>query len=221
MVDLAGLALFDQLELPTREWLASIAVRRDYCDGELIHNRGETDVSMGIVISGQIKLVRLRQNGSQSLVSTISPGQHFADITMLNKSPRTHTAIALGAATIDHFDQASFERILARPDVMLALYRCAGQRLTAAISMVDDLRTLPREIHLAKLLLAIAPAGNGIEPIEVVQEDLAALLGISTMTLGKALACLKREGLIETGYRKVSVPRQDLLRSWLQDRTSC
>jgi hypothetical protein len=35
------------------------------------------------------------------------------------------------------------------------------------------------------------------------------------MTLAKSLALLKREGLIETGYRQVRVTDREKLRRWL------
>jgi hypothetical protein len=44
------------------------------------------------------------------------------------------------------------------------------------------------------------------------------MLGTSTMTLSKCLAALKRQGLIETGYRVLRIPDPPRLRSWLADQ---
>jgi CRP/FNR family transcriptional regulator, cyclic AMP receptor protein len=220
LVNLSGPVLLDLLSPATREWMATLARRRDYADGELIHTRGDRNPSMDVVISGSIRLERLRQDGSQSFVSMIGPGQQVADVLMLGGEPRTHNAVANGDLTIDHYDQAAFEQLIARPEVLLALYRIAAFRLNAALTMVDDLRTLSREAHLAKLLLTLTAQNSGSTSVGVVQEDLAAILGVSAMTAAKSLALLKREGLIETGYREIRVPDRVRLKQWLARQES-
>jgi CRP/FNR family cyclic AMP-dependent transcriptional regulator len=215
LVNLSGPVLLDLIAPATRAWMATLARRRDYADGEQLHARGDPKPTMDVVISGSIRLVRLRQDGSQSFVTMIGPGQHVADVLMLGGEPRTHNVVASGAATVDHYDLAAFEQLIARPEVLLALYRVAGMRLNAAIAMVDDLRTLSREAHLAKLLLTLTSNAAAGDAVGVVQEDLASILGVSAMTLAKSLARLKREGLIETGYRQVRVPDRARLKRWL------
>jgi CRP/FNR family cyclic AMP-dependent transcriptional regulator len=220
LVNLSGPVLLDLLSPATCEWMAALAKRRDYADGELIHVRGDRNPSMDVVIAGSIRLVRLRQDGSQSFVSMIGPGQQFADVLMLGGEPRTHNAVASGAVTIDHYNLAAFEQLIARHEVLMALYRIAGFRLNAALAMVDDLRTLSREAHLAKLLLTLTAHGDSSASVGVVQEDLAAILGVSAMTVAKSLAVLKRAGLIETGYREIHVPDRARLKQWLATQES-
>jgi CRP/FNR family transcriptional regulator, cyclic AMP receptor protein len=215
LVDLSGPSLLDLLTPSTREWMAGLARRREYADGELVHARGDREASMYVVVRGAIRLVRIRRDGSQSFISKIGPGQHVADILLLANLPRTHTALAVGAVTIDHYDRAAFDQLIERHEVLLALYRIAGTRLGAALTMVDDLRTLSREAHLAKLLLAVTSNAKTGDALGVVQEDLASILGVSAMTVAKSLALLKGLGLIETGYRQVRVPDRARLRQWL------
>ena len=215
MVDLAGPNLLELLAPPSRQWLAALARREKYSDGELIHSRGDTDPAMGIVIGGRIRMVHMRQRGAVSFVSLLYPGQHFGDILMFDCEPRTHSVIAVGNTIIDHYDAKPFDLVMARPDVLAALYRAAGVRLGRALAMIDDLRTLPREGHLAKLLLALAPTADAHGKIACIQEDLAGILGVSPMTLAKALGKLKRERLVETGYRHVRITDIGALRAWL------
>lgn len=216
MVDLSGPSLYDLIGPSTREWMTGLARRRDYRDGITVHVRGDPDPTMDVVILGKIRLSRFRSNGSQSFVSMIQSGQHFADILLLSGFPRSHTAIAVGPVTIDHFDSAAFVKLLDCDEVLRALYTIAGHRLAAAISMVDDLRTLPRTAHLAKLLLGQSARAGSDGVVGVVQEDLAAIIGVSAMTLAKSLAVLKREGLVETRYRQIRIPDRALLAKWLE-----
>lgn len=215
MLALAGLSLLDLLSEPAREWLAQIGARRSYGDGEMIHRRGDPQRSMCVVISGQVRLTRLQASGTQTFVSSVQPGQHFGDVLFHGRRRRTHDAWAVSAVQLDHYDEAAYQRLLDNHEVLLALHRITAARLAGSMSMGEDLRALSREAHLAKILLALRPESGADGVIECVQEDLAALIGTSVMTLSKALGVLKREGLIETGYRSLRIIDRDGLRSWL------
>lgn len=219
MVTVAGKVLLDLLSPRTRGWLSGLAQRRSYADGELIHSRGDPVESMEVVVRGKVRLSRYHANGSHTFVSTVHAGQHFGDILLFDsRRRRTHHAVAAGEVEIDHFDRIAFDRMLTNHEVLLALYAITASRLGAAMSMNDDLRALPREVHLAKLLLHQWRLGGRPAAIECVQEDLAGMLGVSQMTLSKALASLRAQGLVKTGYRKVALPDPERLEAWLAER---
>jgi len=219
MIALAGENLLQLLDGAARAWLAAKGQRRSYVDGELIHNRGDLAPSMGIVISGQVQLCRIRADGANRFVSVVQPGQHYGDIIMFGRRKRTHDAVALGETTVDHYDRTAFTALLGNADVVRALYHVTALRLNGSLAMSDDLRGLPREVHLAKLLLHQWRQGGGLAVIPCTQEDLAGLLGTSVMSMSKYLAALKREGLIETGYRQVVLNDPQRLKQWVRERT--
>lgn len=215
MAELAGRALLDLLDADAIAWLASLGQRRRYADGETIHMRGDPDATMCIVIAGSVRMVRQRADGRRDFISLLTPGQHFADVLMFrSRAARTHDAVAVGDVTIDHYDPAAFGQLLDHPAILRALYQTTAARLSGAMTMIDDLRSMPPEAHLAKLLLHMSSRA-GTSDIKCLQEDLAALMGISAMTLAKSLALLKREGLVETGYRRVTLTDPPRLRRWL------
>lgn len=218
-IALAGEALLSLLSLKLKEQLAAIGQRSSYADGELIHSRGDREPRMGIVICGGVRLCRLHASGAQTYVSVVRPGQHFGDVVMFgNGGRRTHDALAIGEVLIDHYSAAAFARIVEIPEVLQALYRITSQRLIGAMAMNDDLRNLPRDVHLAKMLLVLTRQSADGVSLNLVQEDLAALLGTTPMTISKSLASLKAAGLVETGYRQVRIVDHARLKSWLADR---
>jgi CRP/FNR family transcriptional regulator, cyclic AMP receptor protein len=214
MADLAGPSLLAILSPAEREWLAAQGRRRRLADGVVLHERGDPDPTMAVVISGKIRLVRLRFNGQEGMTSIIGAGQHFADVLMFARRPRTHRAVAVGATELDLYGRLEFERIMERPAIVRALYRITAERLVGTMNMLEDVRHLSREAHLGKLLLHMQSRGKG-EGIACVQEDLAGLLGVTTMTVAKSLRLLRERGLIETGYRKVRVLDLARMRAWL------
>lgn len=211
-------ALFDLLSAEAQQWLASQGQRRTYEDGALIHSRGDSDPTMGIVIQGQVRLFQLRPNGSHTFVSMVKPGTHYGDILLFWGKQRTHNAMAIGATVVDHYNPAAFAKLLENTEIIQALYKITAIRLGRAMAMSDDLRVLPRDAHLAKVLLNQWRLRGDSDWIVCVQEDLAGMIGVTTMTLSKSLARLRDEGLIETGYRKIRVIDVDAFKAWLTGR---
>ena len=218
MATVAEEVLFDLLSPSARQWLATQGQRRSYEDGGIIHSRGDPELGLGIVVSGQVRLYRSRSNGAHNFVSMIKAGAHYGDIVSFYGTARTHDAMAIGPTVVDHYSLATFAKIMENNEVLAALYEITALRLGRAIAMSDDLRVLSREAHLAKVLLNQWRQRGSGDWIAVVQEDLAGMIGVTTMTLSKSLARMRDEGLIETGYRKIRVLDTDALKAWLKSR---
>lgn len=220
MAAVADEVLFDLLSPEARQWLASQGHRRSYEDGGLIHVRGDPELAMGLVVSGKVKLYRLRPNGAHTFVSMIKAGAHYGDIVLFRGKERTHDAMAIGPTVVDHYSRAAFARMLENVEVVTALYRITAIRLGRAMAMSDDLRVLPRDVHLAKVLFNQWRQRGNHDWIVCVQEDLAGMIGVTTMTLSKSLARLRDAGLIETGYRKIRINNGDVLKAWLKNEVA-
>ena len=218
MAVVAEEVLFDLLSEESRRWLASQGQRRTYEGGTPIHSRGDGDPTMGVVIQGQVRLFQLRPNGTHTFVSMVKTGAHYGDILLFRGKVRTHDAMAIGPTVVDHYNPAAFARLLSNTEIVQALYKITAIRLGRSMAMSDDLRVLPREVHLAKVLLNQWRQRGDRDWIVCIQEDLAWMVGVTTMTLSKSLARLRDEGLIETGYRKIRVTNSEVLKAWLKRR---
>lgn len=181
----------------------------------MIHEEGDTAQGMSVVITGQVKLVKRQASGNLLLETSVNPGQSYGDVTQVAIGRRTHGAMATGETVVDHFSPQAFETLLEHPGILRALYRIVTYRLTRAVEMLDDMRALPTEGRVAKLLSRMIDAEADSGRIECLQEDLANILGVSSMTIAKALSVLRREGLVTTGYRQILVPDAVRLRDWV------
>lgn len=208
------LALLNDAE---RAALASLGQRRSYRDQEVIHERGDVGASLSIVIEGRVALYRIMSSGRIIFASSVLAGQNYADAVSVSGAARTHRAIAQGSVVVDHYDSAAFEEVMNRhPSILKALYQVSSYRLILAIEMLDDTRILPTRVRLAKMILRMAKASplEGVVPGK--QEELAQILGLSTVSVIQNLKLLAAEGLLETGYRQISVPDIDRLEAWIK-----
>lgn len=208
-------------ELLSREDLSlitSLAVRRSYRAGEMIHDRGDTPAYMGLIVSGVLQLVSPRHDGREIYLTRVYAGQNYGDITLPFGERCEHRAIAITDTQVDRLSGEAFAQIMQKPAIALALYNVAAFRLVLTLDMLDDLRTLPADALLAKLLLSFHNGEEGPRTLDFVQDNLASYLGVSLVTLNKALRSLRQAGLVKTGYRQISITDPQLLREWLAAR---
>jgi len=195
--------------------ISSLAVRRSYRAGEMIHDRDDQPAYMGVVVSGAVRLVSPRHDGREIYLTRVNAGQNFGDMTLPFGNSCVHRALAIEDTQIDRITSAAFAQISEQPNIVFALYKVAAFRLALTMEMLDDMRTLPADALLAKLLLSFHESMKKPQTLDFVQENLASYLGVSLVTLNKALRSLKTAGLVETGYRQVRIIDPERLEQWL------
>lgn len=195
--------------------VTSRATRRKYRDGEIVHERGESLSAIGVVVAGRIKLTYPCRDGQENFSGLIHTGQNYGDAMLLHSESRAHRAIAIGETVIDHLDREAFEALLEHPEIVRAFYRVATFRLKVVLDMLDDMRTLTPEARLAKLIVAMH-ASQGSTRLNFLQEDFAGMLGVSSVTLAKALRQLEQRGFVEAGYRHIRITNPCGLLAWVR-----
>lgn len=198
--------------------IAAVATRKKYRDGEIIHERGDRDRAIGLVASGRIKLVYPCNDGTEVFSGLIHTGQNYGDAALLHAEPRPHRAVAIGETEIEHIGMEAFAKLLDHPNIVRAFYMVAAARLSVTMALLDDLRTLPPDVRLARLIARMHHANPASSRVEFLQEDLAGMLGISTVTFAKALRELAGRGFVKSGYGHILINDPDGLFAWIAER---
>lgn len=205
---------------PLAARLSAAAVRVDYDDGETIHSRGDAKPGLSIIRSGAVRFAIPGVDGSYLSTSVLGPGHCFGEATLFAHLPRTHDASAVGRTAIDQIPKARFDRIFdEEPALARLLLEATTQRLYAVLDLLDDLRRLPLMVRAAKMIAGMARSAKRKGEVECNQSDLAFTLGVSRVSIGKALAQLQDEGLIELGYGRIFVPDAGALGAWIAGRS--
>jgi CRP/FNR family cyclic AMP-dependent transcriptional regulator len=187
-----------------------------YRDGQLVHARGDLQRGLSIVRSGSVRFGNAGEDGSYVTTTVMGPGQSFGEFTLFGDLPRTHDATAVGATTIDYLDHVRVNRLLVEaPELWRILLVATTKRLHDALELLDDFRRLPLPALTAKVLLTLPPSEEGSALVACNQADLAATLGVSRVSIGKALAQLQKAGLVVLGYRTITIRDRAVLKSWL------
>jgi CRP/FNR family transcriptional regulator len=192
------------------------AKRRSFADKQALHMRGDNEARLCIVVDGTVRFGRFQHDGSFKLLAMLGPGAHYGDVA-LQRQAFTQNVYACGRTDIDVIDAAVLEMLLRDlPELAIALWRCNTSRLNAVLELYDDARTLTVAARLAKVIYVHTGRGALANGVVCLQSDLAELLGVSKVAVGKAMRDLEQAGLVQSGYRQIIVPNKAKLKAWLR-----
>ena len=200
--------------------LSAAASVVEYEDGKTIHSRGDVKPGLSIVRSGAVRFANPGADGSYVTTSILGEGHCFGEATLFARSPRAYDAIAVGDTVIEQISKTRFDRIFdEEPELARILLIAMTQRLYSALGFLDDLRRLPLDMRTAKMIARMARSAKQSGEVECNQADIAFTLGVSRVSIGKALGSLQDEGVIVLGYGRIGVPDLALLDRWIEERS--
>ena len=188
-----------------------------YSDDQLIHTRGALKPGLSIVRQGAAHVGVNGIDGTFVMVAALGPGECFGEFTLFTELPRTHDISSIGESEIYQLSKTKFETLYQRhPSISHALLKTTLTRTHILLEMLDAIRRLPILERTAKTLLSMSYMLGGSNVLRSRQDGLAYTLGVTRVSLGKALKQLSQLGLIEVGYGKITIQSQAELMSWVE-----
>ena len=189
----------------------------NYSDGQLIHTRGELKPGLSVVRKGAVHVGVNGTDGTFVMVASLGPGECFGEFTLFTDLPRTHDVSSVGESEVYQLSKAKFETLHQKhPSIAHALLSTTLTRTHILLEMLDAIRRLPILERTAKTLLSMSYSLGGSNVLRSRQDQLAQTLGVTRVSLSKALKQLSQLGLIEVGYRKITIANQSGLMKWVQ-----
>lgn len=194
--------------------IQKISLRR----GEVLFVEGDEGDRLYIITEGKIKLGHSSEDGRESLLAILGPGEMIGELTLFDPGKRSTTATAVSPASMLCLDHSDLVQILdTNPEVAKHLLRALAQRLRRTNESLSDLVFSDVPGRVAKALLDLAerfgtPADDGTHvPHDLTQEELAQLVGASRETVNKSLADFVSRGWIRLEGRAVTLLDVDRL----------
>lgn len=192
-----------------------------YSDGQLIHMRGDARPGLSVIREGSVALGTIGVDGSERIISILGPNQSFGEFTLFADLPRTHDATAIGETIVEQISRPVFEAFIAQhPRVLTSMLTATTQRLHGAVEFIEDLRRLPSDVHIAKWLASVTRSENRQKRIAIKQSQIGRTLGLSRVSVNKALKSLEARKLIATGYGYIEIIDLNALENWYQAQSS-
>ena len=187
--------------------------RRHFTDARLVHSRGSAQAGLSLILSGAVRFGLYTEAGDYIETSILREGHCFGEATLFAGRPRAYDAEAIGDTVILEISKNRFEWLVVQyPTFAANLLQSLTARLYDALEFANDLRTLTAEARVARQLWRYLVAGQfDGDVIPIRQSDLAAVLGLSRVSVGKALDALQKSGVLSLGYRQIKILDREAL----------
>ena len=187
-----------------------------YQDKQLIHSRGEIKPGLSIVLHGSVFAGVSDPSGKQLIAGMLGTGHCFGEFTLYANLPRTHDVSAIGNTEVLQLPEPVFSAHFANDSkVITALLGASLQRMHILLETLDAIRRLPLVSRTAKILLTYLYSSGLEHYIPCKQSEIANTLGVTRVSMGKALKTLQSLALIELGYGKIMFPDLKRFEAWV------
>lgn len=201
-------SIFCDLDQPRLQELEAIQQKLIYPGGTVLFLEGERPRGVYCVCSGHIKLSIHSADGRAVTAGYASAGSLVGIRAVLSGAPHDLTAKTVEESQLSFMDREDFLGFLRRyGDVSLRLSEALGAELSESYEDLKNIALSSSYERLVSLLLRLCdkhgePTSEGILiKLNLSQEELAEMAGMSRRTLSRAVQKLKRMRIIECDRR--------------------
>lgn len=221
---LRRLPLFARL---SEEELGDLAGRirpRAFRRAEVIFRKDDPGTHLYLVLEGAVKIALPGEFGQEALVAIMRPGDFFGELALFDRSPRSATAVALDDTRAALLAGDDFIAFLERhPSAVRVVLETLARTVRRLSDRVEHLTFLDVPSRVAKYLLDLAQASamsdgttkaGAAAPVlelSLTQDELAAFVGASRVSVNRVLGDLERREIVSIKRRKISIKDPDRL----------
>ncbi|GAA6135961.1 Crp/Fnr family transcriptional regulator [Oceaniserpentilla sp. 4NH20-0058] len=195
-----------------RKAIAQSAYIKVLNKGQYLQHRGGDAIGYYGIFSGKIKVSAMSSTGKALTLKYLQAGDWFGEISLLDGIARTHDCEATQVCQVIIIPKLAFEtHIMNDLDALKAITRQLCQRVRTAMNLAEQATIQPLPERLANRLLELQNASK--EGLNINQQDIAHMLGVSRQSVSKLLLQWAELGWIKLEYHQVSLLKPDKLKS--------
>lgn len=200
-------------QLPERERAALLAagapIRFD--DNAILLLQGEIGECVYLLTSGLVKVIVAAESGAETTLAIRSRGDLVGEFALLDDKPRTATARAAGEVTALKIGGGAFMQITGESAAMQgAVTRYLLSKMRASTERRAAERVWDAKERLAQVLYDLGrlhahPGPDGAVRVPITQSELGELAGVAVSTTERVLKDLRKQGVVTTRYREITI----------------
>ena len=201
-----------ELDFPAGIWEAFAKSRPPVrCSpGYLIYLQDTEATCFYFLKSGRVKSFIQSEDGAERVLNVYQAGNLFGEASFFDELPRVSSAVALTPCEIVPIDRELVAQEFARnPELALAMMKYLARTVRLLSGQVDQMAFRPARWRAASYLLTLAGRGGAVS---CTQDDIAAAVSASRVTVSRVLADFARTGWVELGYRTINLLEPEQLK---------
>jgi CRP-like cAMP-binding protein len=190
-----------------QEALGALGRWRTYRRGDRLFTEGNRSDAVYVVVEGQARVFRTTEEGNEVTLAVRGPGDLVGEMGALDPTvARSATVVALGVLRCRAVAASEMHAFLEHhPRAAMALLQMVIGRLRDADRRRAEFGSYDTTRRLARMLADAATEARSAPAVTLSQRELAGLVGASRESVARALAELRRRGLVATGRRVITV----------------
>jgi CRP/FNR family cyclic AMP-dependent transcriptional regulator len=208
--------LFSQLKEEEARSLVAIGLDRTFPARRILITEGDTSTDLYVVIEGKARAVGIDIDGRLIVHNVFGPGDYFGEMSFIDGEPRCATVETLQRTRLLIIPRNRFRKVLfANPDITFNLMKGLTEKLRDATRRIEELVFMDAYSRLSRLLLRLAPPGDGRRTVPdlLTQQDIAEMIGTSREMVSRVLTALVSGGYITRRNKRITI-QKDLPENW-------
>ena len=184
-------------------------VVRELPVGVPVCRKGESVEHWIGVVDGLVKMTSVTPEGKTTTFTGVTSGGWFGEGSLLKDAVRKYDVVTLRDSIVAYMPRATFEWLL---DIDIAFNRFLlmqlNERLGQFIAMVESERLLEPDARVARSLAGLYNPvlyPEQLTAVQLSQEELGYLSGVSRQRVNQALQVLERAGLVKVEYGRIRI----------------
>ncbi len=171
------------------------------------------------LIDGLVKMTSVTPEGKTTTFTGVTSGGWFGEGSLLKDKTRKYDVVTLRESRVAYMPRATFEWLL---DTSIEFNRFLlmqlNERLGQFIAMVEYERLLEPDARVARSLAGLFNPilyPDQATDVQLSQEEVGYLSGVSRQRVNQALQTLERAGLVKVEYGRIRILDLDGLRNFI------
>ena len=192
-----------ELDFPAGIWEAFAKGRPPVrCSpGYLIYLQDTEATCFYFLKSGKVKSFIQSEDGGERVLNLYTAGSLFGEASFFDELPRVSSAVAVVPCEIVPIDRELVAQEFAKnPELALSMVKYLARTVRLLSGQVDQMAFRPARWRVANYLLTMAGRDGSVS---CTQEDIAAAVSASRVTVSRVLGEFAQRGWVALGYRTI------------------
>jgi len=212
--------IFSELSDEDLEKISKVSMRQTYRKDNMLLIEEEIGSTMFIILDGRVKIARISDDGREVILSILSEGDFFGEMSILDGQTRSANVVTLDDSEILIIRREDFLQMLRDyPQIAINLLKELAHRLRRSDAQIKSLSLQNATGKVASTLLRIADDSGRIHMGQVEiprlppQQDLANMAGTSRETISRVIKSLSEKGYLKKKGSKLTILDYETFRS--------
>jgi CRP/FNR family cyclic AMP-dependent transcriptional regulator len=195
---------------------------KHYNRREVVLHKGGSGDALLFLLSGQLQVVDITEDGRAIGLRILQPGDFFGEIALINESTRSASVVATSDVLVAFLPAATALHLFSHsPSVARQMLRHLAQKIQrdSEFRAVLSINNTARRIFTYLSLLQKEPAPGQLPVIENLptHQDIANMINTSRETVTRALLTLTQQGIVQKEASRLVILDPEGLRRLVQN----